>query len=364
MWDFSWLERRWPGAGYENWDQALDELLERGYDALRIDAYPHLVAAHANKTWLLEPVWNTQDWGAPALVRVRVVPELHQFIAKCRERNVKVGLSTWFRQDESKTRRGISEPQRMAEIWNITLAGIREAGLLDAILYVDLCNEWPGPIWAPVLGVPDNGHWSDARSMEWMRTAIAGVRAEFSELPLLFSTDNERVEDFAESDVRFIDAIEHHLWMAGENNDEFYRHIGYHYERFSEAGYRNLQLTGVSTYAERPAYWQGLLTHKIARLASAARRANLPLMTTECWAVVDYKDWPLLPWDWVKELCALGAESALSTAQWVAIATSNFCGPQFHGMWRDVAWHQRLTALIKSAPISEGLKRGRLWNRL
>jgi hypothetical protein len=23
MWDFSWLERRWPGAGYEDWDKAL-----------------------------------------------------------------------------------------------------------------------------------------------------------------------------------------------------------------------------------------------------------------------------------------------------------------------------------------------------
>ena len=34
MWDFSWLERRWPGAGYEDWDQALDELKARGYDAV------------------------------------------------------------------------------------------------------------------------------------------------------------------------------------------------------------------------------------------------------------------------------------------------------------------------------------------
>src|SRR5580658_1782814 len=25
MWEFSWIERRWPGAGYEDWDQALDE---------------------------------------------------------------------------------------------------------------------------------------------------------------------------------------------------------------------------------------------------------------------------------------------------------------------------------------------------
>ena len=43
MWDFSWLERRWPGAGFEDWDQTLDEFVERGYNAVRIDAYPHLV---------------------------------------------------------------------------------------------------------------------------------------------------------------------------------------------------------------------------------------------------------------------------------------------------------------------------------
>lgn len=30
-----------------------------------------------------------------------------------------------------------------------------------------------------------------------------------------------------------------------------------------------------------------------------------------------------------------------------AIATSNFCGPQFRGMWRDIALHQLLTAAIK-----------------
>src|SRR3974377_1094501 len=51
MWEFSWLERRWPGAGYEDWDCALDELKLRGYDAVRIDAYPHLIHAGADKTW-------------------------------------------------------------------------------------------------------------------------------------------------------------------------------------------------------------------------------------------------------------------------------------------------------------------------
>jgi len=74
MWDFSWLERRWPGAGNEDWDVALDELRARGYDALRIDAYPHLVAADARREWELVPCWNQQDRGSPAKNRVRVRP--------------------------------------------------------------------------------------------------------------------------------------------------------------------------------------------------------------------------------------------------------------------------------------------------
>lgn len=365
MWDFSWAERRWPGAGYEDWDLALDELVERGYDAVRIDAYPHLIAADPGRSWLLKPVWNTQDWGAPAPVRVRVLPELHDFLAKCRDRGIKVGLSSWFREDEDNVRLKIAAPEQLAAVWNSALAAIGRAGLLDTILYVDLCNEWPMTLYAPFVRPPlDPSEWSGPRSMHWMRTAIAGVRAEFPELPLLFSSNIDRVETLFEQDPGFYDAIEHHLWMAGEKDDEFNKQVGYNYEPFSDVGYRNLQRHAARLYAEKPAYWQKLLTDKIARLASAGRRAKQPLITTECWAIVDYKDWPLLPWDWVKQVCALGTLTASATGQWAAIATSNFCGPQFHGMWRDIAWHKRLTQAIKTAPMDPSLHASKLWTRL
>lgn len=365
MWDFSWLERRWPGGGYEDWERALDGLVERGYNAVRIDAYPHLVAEDPERSWILKPVWNVQDWGAPGLIKVRVVPALHRFIAACRDRDIKVGLSTWFREDRDNVRMRITGPEQHAAVWNKTLAGIKQAGLLDTILFVDLCNEWPGPLWAPFINPPlDWGAWRDPRAMHWMRTAIGLVRTEFPELPLLFSTNGLRAADYQEADIGFIDAIEHHMWMASEHDGEFYSRVGYQYERFSEDGYRNVQLKAATAYAEKPAYWQKLLTDQIAAVAAAARHAKQPLMTTECWGIIDYKDWPLLPWDWVKQLCAIGTRAASASGQWSAVATSNFCGPQFAGMWRDVAWHRALTDTIKSGPMDASVRAGRLWDRL
>lgn len=40
-----------------------------------------------------------------------------------------------------------------------------------------------------------------------------------------------------------------------------------------------------------------------------------------------------------------------------ALATSNFCGPRYRGMWRDIDWHRRLTGPIKSAPRDPELRR-------
>ncbi len=74
--------------------------------------------------------------------------------------------------------------------------------------------------------------------------------------------------------------------------------------------------------------------------------ANKPLITAECWGLVDYKHWPLLDWDWIKELRRLGVQRASQIGRWAIIATSNFCGPQFVGICRDIAWYQKLTKQI------------------
>jgi len=364
MWEFSWIERRWPGAGYEDWDQALDALVERGYDAVRIDPFPHLLATDPDRSWTLLPEWNTQLWGSPDVNRITLMPALTDFLTRCRARGIRVGLSTWYRQDQDNTRMQIAGPGVQAAQWIRTLDIIRTAGLLDTILYTDLCNEWPGIDWAPfVTPRMSYGDWRRPESLAWMHSAIALVREQYPAIPLFYSFSG----GFSPSDapkLTDLDLLDPHIWMTQQNDGEFYRLVGYNYERFDPRGYTNLSLKADDTYRARPAYWLNLLTQAIDSTAASARQLQIPLITTECWAIVDYKDWPLLKWDWVKDLCALGVKRAAGSGQWLAVATSNFCGPQFVGMWRDKEWHQRQTQIIKSAQISPGLRHGRFYKNL
>ena len=365
MWEFSWIERRWPGAGYEDWDQALDELLVRGYNAVRIDPFPHLLAADPHKTWTLKPEWNTQLWGSPDVNRIVLLPALFEFIGKCRERGIMVGLSTWYREDDANTRMTITRPEVMAANWIKTLDLLAQAGCIDSILYTDLCNEWPGEDWAPfVKPHMSYGDWAKPASLEYMHKAISLVRAKYPRVPLLFSCAEDTPEHYLEHDLSDFDLLDPHIWMVQQNDGEFYKLTGYAYERFDAKGYTNLSLKAEDAYRAKPEYWQGLLTKTIDRHAAVSRKMKMPLITTECWGIVDYKDWPLLKWDWVKDLCAMGAERAAASGQWLAIATSNFCGPQFAGMWRDKAWHRELTHTIKSADIAPELRQGRLYATL
>ena len=172
MWEFSWLERRWPGAGYEDWDCALSELVDRGYDAIRIDAFPHLIYNDPEEEYLLMPHWSVQDWGSSEINRVQVQPNLNKFLEKCREYGVRVGLSSWFRKDENNMQMKLDTPRKLGEAWLAVLKSIDEGGVLDTVFYVDLCNEWTGDAWCPFFtnDPPDAvwTGWHTEKSRKWM----------------------------------------------------------------------------------------------------------------------------------------------------------------------------------------------------
>jgi len=350
MWDFSWLERRWPGAGYEDWDKALDELKERGYNCVRIDAYPHLIAVDPEKEWMLDPHWNNQDWGSPAINIVQVQPNLNEFIAKCRDREIRVALSTWWREDTARTAENIKSPRDLANVWLATLKSVEAGGVLDNIEYVDLSNEFPHPAWTPFL--PKDFDLKSEQGKEWLTEPVRLLKEHYPDLKYTYSFAgvHDAVDNDHWSELNF---LEPHVWMV--QYTDFYKIVGYNYAPFGGEDYKKMALYGAKTYYENPEKYLNGVRAGVKRAAAWSRQTGLPLGTTECWGIVDYKDFPLLEWDYVKETCALGTTEAAATGRWLYIATSNFCGPQFKGMWRDVEWHQNLTDIIKSAPVDSSI---------
>lgn len=338
-------ERRWPGAGYEDWDLALTELTERGYDAVRIDAFPHLMAADAHREWTLEPVWNTQDWGSRSINRVALHDSLRSFLGACRHHGVRVALSTWFREDTDNTRMKIKTPKEHAEIWIKTLDYIKSWGELDNILYVDLCNEFLHENWSPFFTVCGCMERASQPAVSWMRESIHMFKNVYPQLPVTFSFTAPF--DNPDEDASYLDFLELHLWMTTSSG--FYKKVGYNFETFDDTGYRNMALYGENIYRENQAFYDNCLIGEIERVAEWSRRSGKPLVTTECWSVVDYKDWPLLNWGWILDLNRLGVTTAAATGRWAGMATSNFCGPQFKGVWREKQWHQELTDIIHNS---------------
>jgi hypothetical protein len=350
MWDFSWLERVWPGGGYENWELVLDELVERGYDAVRIDAFPQFVYfENLKNSWDLVPIWPQMMWGSPHRnVISDVSAQLIRFMGLCKARGLKVALSAWFRQDTEDTRMKIDTPEVFAEMWRKTLDVVHEAGLADILLYVDLCNEYPA--FAPFIKSSVTVEMVSRRSetgVRWMRDSLASLRRHYPDLDYTFSISTE-FDTLHEEDFSFLDFLEPHIWM--DRYGDFTLRLGYDAMIANDI---DKMSAAPALYAEHREHWLACIDKGIEHIRDISVKANKPLITTECWAITNYKDGPMMEWDWIKDACEHGVTRALATQRWIALSTSNFCSPQFPGMWRDKEWHLKLTDLIHSGQLPE-----------
>ena len=201
MWDFSWATRRsGDEAEYADWDKVLDQLAERGYDNVRIDAFPHLIAADRNGSvihkFLLLPQRRRFMWGNHKPVEISPRQNLVDFLQKCSERDITVGLSSWYIPDSTGRRNQVCTPEDYIRIWDETLKYIHDAELLNTIKWVDLCNEFPLDLWAPgaasnifgcrfttlldvgLRGLPWRRRWA-VSVQDYLTTAVAGLKRKW-----------------------------------------------------------------------------------------------------------------------------------------------------------------------------------------
>jgi len=280
-----------------------------------------------------------------------VLPALTDFIGKCEDRDLAVALTSWFRDDEEEhARMAIETPEDLGRAWATTLEIIEDAGLLDSVCYVDLCNEFPG--WIRGNDLVDDVYDDPALGDRWMAESIGVVREQFPDQDYCFSFADPEIKGPQLFDVSSHDFLNVHVWMQqyGDFTEELEEASPY------EKYYDRLAHKGEEIYRRDPEHWQACLQEGIDEAVAWSEAVEKPIVTTESWAVVHARDWPHLEWDWIKELCEIGARRSAESGRWVGVSTSNFCLPQFTGMWRDVEWHRRVTDAIHDARVDPELR--------
>ena len=148
MWDYSWILRHHRYGEFEDWNKVLEELAERGYNAIRIDAMPQFVAADtdgeiSNTFRSVKTDWKPSLWGNDYTMTFNPREALMEFLPACKKYGIKVGLASWFLR-HGTSRKGIFvEEGGLLRAWDETLNFLNDNDLLDNVIYVDLLNEYP-----------------------------------------------------------------------------------------------------------------------------------------------------------------------------------------------------------------------------
>jgi hypothetical protein len=368
MWEFSWLVRRQGRESeYADWDKVLDQLAERGYNCIRMDAFPHLVArgpgGERGSRFTVLPQTPLFFWGNHDKVEIEPRADLVAFLRKVRDRGMRVGLSSWFVDDTTHRAASIATPRDFARVWAETLDVVSDAGLLEMVAWVDVCNEFPLGRWAPgayreIFGesptnvIPLVLPWSEAtraRVQAYLDEAIGSLRATYPNLRYTFSVeDGLSGPNMRTLDTASLDIAEVHIWVS--NDPEFSIRSGQLFLLLEFPGSLDAHVkTAPEVYYPRRDHWLEVLGGRMEVWRLWAQERGLPLFTTEGWGPVNYDDvgptGDAGEWEWVRDVCAEAVRMACEKG-WTGICTSNFCQPHFEGMWQDVSWHRDLTDRI------------------
>jgi len=374
MWDTSWLLRHHKGGEFEDWDKVLDELAGRGYNAIRIDALPHLVAADPQgKTeqefYFPRETWEPALWGNYFSTHARPREALMTFLPKCRQRGISVGLATWFTYDGSKRNDRIQGLDEFVRVWDETLTFLAENRLLDGVVYVDVLNEYPQshglhwltkklrtlanpPTSGPETGKPQTGPGGYNQVQrecyrEFMTQTLKRLKNKWPAMDFFASLPASPQAPWQQMDLTQFGALDVHMWFVF--NDKLDQQVGY-FKNFHKA--KN-DLGFEQCYAAIREYWQAhkhelveWMEGKVQSVAQVGKQYGIPYGNTEGWGPVRWLDHPALDWNWVKETGEIGARLGAKHG-YKFNCSSNFTHPQFRGLWADVAWHREITSIIR-----------------
>ena len=373
MWDFSWLLRHQAGGEFADWGRVLDELMARGYDAIRLDAFPQFIGRADDGSVRDEVRIEAQpgqsvSWGNQVGVTVRPRDGLLEFLGLCRARGLKIVPSAWFLGHGTNRTREFTGADGFVRAWDDVLRLLDAHGLLRDVLYVDLLNEFPlwhdfawlkdelGRAGASAGGAAGAHVWQPGAQLtaaqaetarNFAREVIARLRAAWPALRFTTSLTFAESVPWREAAMDGFGALDVHVWAV--HHPDCARRTSYFKEVHSlrpDGRYAAAQAELARWWRDARAEITAFLDAEIGATAERARALGIPAGNTEGWGPINWTERADLDWTFVKEAGALGVSLARKHG-FKFICTSNFTHPQFRTLWADVGWHRELTSEIR-----------------
>lgn len=372
MWDFSWLYQHYKGGFFEDYDKVTYELIERGFNAVRIDAFPLIIGKMETNEQEVTIKGNPlENWGASDKNRNHaVVKELLDFMKITKEKNISVILSSWGLEalEFTDIRKDYANPEDHWKAWEKVLDILKENDLLSHVVYVDFDQEFPhfSPL-APELNrlgqQTSDEHFSASDAMEaagsinsnfdklnwnpeqmkfvrsYLTSTLAHFQKKYPELRFTFSFTTHWKEVRA-MHIKNFDVLELHFWMSSSERFDIRTGFNALQKDRGDHDYKEyMDRLNKTMHSVRPMLLKDM-HNRLAWAKDWSEEIGAPLTTTEAWGPwwhMDHKD---LTWEWLYDWCEEGMELSSEYQMW-GTTPWNYSHPYWEN-WKNVEWYNKL----------------------
>lgn len=356
-WSHYWQTRRDSAGGdYRSLGLLLDQLCERGYNCLRVDAFPHLIAAR-NDGVVLDR-FELADAG-PGGLWLQPRKQLLELATLARARDLRLWLTSSFLNDSQSRRSFVRRPGDYIDVWSQTLNLLNEKQLLETVVAVDFCHQFTDPDTShgamrslfrthprnPVLRL---GLWPDGADQaveSYLLEVPRALRAAYPDVAFGVSVNAATDRQVRKLDTTELDFLDGHYWL--DDDPRFALLTGAPLAAAANNRLaRGLQgRVAALAWRVRGTSW---LEHWEQRLEGLSEFARLRrLAPALCGGFVQGgagHDTRL-----VQQVSESVVNAAL--AQGVsALVTASQARPHVPSLWQDIDWHLQLTSRILTGP--------------
>lgn len=360
MWDFSWLYMHHKGGSYENFDKVTDQLIERGFNTIRIDAFPLIIGSLDSLNQMItiqaNPAYN---WGQTDKdYKHTIAKDLIDFLTVAKKKKLNIILSTWNMdcKEFPDIKSNFQDKHKYWQAWEKVLELLKSNNLLDNVVYVDLDQEFPyfSPFNKTIESLKNKNSGNkipQSLEMKWnteqldyvyelLDSSLINFQTKYPGLRFTYSL-TDFWNEIRYMKLKSLDVLELHIWLT--QSPRFLSRSQFdniNKIRSADTNYSDyMQRVNSSLKAMKPMFKKDAINRmKFAKEWSEEIAA--PLVTTEAWGPWWHMDNKYLGWQWLYDWCEECMSLASDYGFW-GVTPWNYSHPYWEN-WKNVKWYKKV----------------------